>query len=360
MAKSSPRRSDAIYGWLMGAPAFLGVFTFIILPFIIAIALSLTNARLISPTAPEFVGLGNYDRLLSVTILRLNPLRDEASGRLLRDSEGKLEFPRSRSILRSEERYEGFFEWFTVDIGDKRYVIAAKDPVFMRSLRNNLFFASVVVPLQSSLALALALLVNQRIRGARLFRTIYFSPVVTSITVMSVVWIFLYNKDAGLINQFVNCISAGQLGSVNWLGDVRSAMWAIIILSIWHAAGFQMVIFLAGLQSIPEILYEAASIDGANARQRFWYVTLPGLRNTSVFVVIITTIFSFRLFTQVRIMTQGGPRDNATSSVVFHAVEEGFRAGHVGYGSAISVVFFLIVLCISLIQRFALRNSGGE
>ena len=354
------RRVEALFGWIMGAPAFLGVFLFVILPFLMAIVLSFTDQRLVSPNPPQFIGLDNYSRLLSITTLTLDPVIDEATGEPQMDDDGNVIFPRSRSILRTEEAYTGFFEWFTVDAFGRRYVIAAKDPTFMASLLNNFLFALVVVPLQSSIALLLAVMVNQGIPGSNLFRTAYFSPVVTSMAVISVIWIFLYNPDVGLINRFVQFVSFGQAGPFNWLGDTQSAMVAIIIMSVWQGAGFQMTIFLAGLQGIPQALYEAAGIDGANAWQRFWHVTMPGLRNTTVFVLITTTIFAFRLFTQVDVMTQGGPRNDATSTVVFHAVQQGFRRLNLGYGSAISVVFFLIVLAIALVQRRLLRSNGQE
>jgi multiple sugar transport system permease protein len=260
--------------------------------------------------------------------------------------------------LRTEAKYEGFSEWFTVDARGKRYVIAAKDPTFMQSLLNNIKFTAIVVPVQCSIALAMALLVNQKIRAVNLFRTTYFSPVVTSTAVLSVVWIFLYNPDIGLINQFISTATFGLVKPINWLGDKSIALYAILIMAVWQGAGFQMVIFLAGLQAIPEVLYEAAGIDGANAAQKFRHVTWPGLRNTTVFVVITTTIFAFRLFTQVDVMTQGGPLDDATSTVVFHAVREGFRGQRLGYGATISVVFFMIVLVIALVQRVLLRSTN--
>lgn len=352
------RRTESLYAWLMSSPALLALLLFVILPFLIAIGLSFTDQRLIAPEPGQFVGFRNYDRLLSLTVLTLDPLVDENTGEVLRDANGNIEYPRSRSILRTEERYAGFFDWFSLDIFEKRYVIAAKDPTFMQSLVNNIVFALIVVPVQSSIALGLALLVNQRIRGANIFRTIYFSPVVTSTAVLAVVWIFLYNPDIGLINQALSSLSFGLIQPINWLGDPRTALIAIIIMAVWQGAGFQMVIFLAGLQTIASELYEAASIDGANAFQRFRYVTLPGLRNTTIFVLITTTIFAFRLFTQVDVMTQGGPVNNATSTVVFHVVQEGFRAKRLGYGATASVVFFAIVLGIALVQRYLLRSSG--
>jgi multiple sugar transport system permease protein len=160
-----------------------------------------------------------------------------------------------------------------------------------------------------------------------------------------------------LINQFISSATFGLIEPINWLGDKATALYAIIIMAVWQGAGFQMVIFLAGLQGIPEVLYEAAGIDGANTLQKFRYVTWPGLRNTTVFVVITTTIFAFRLFTQVDVMTQGGPLDDATSTVVFHAVQEGFRGQRLGYGATVSVVFFIIVLVVALVQRVLLRST---
>lgn len=354
------RRSDAFFAWTMGAPAFLGLLIFLILPFLVAIGLSFSNQRLLSPNPTETVGLRNYDRLLNMSILSVDPLVDEDTGETIIDEEtGEPEYPRSRSITRNTEeypQYEGFREWFSIDAFGQRHFILAKDPTFLRSILNNFLFAAIVVPFQSTVALGLALLINQKIAGVNVFRTIYFSPVVTSMVVISVIWTFIYDQDAGLMNQFLSAISGGQLGDYNWLGDPSSAMISIIIMSVWQGAGFQMVIFLAGLQGIPDYLYEAASIDGANRWQQFWNITIPSLRNTIVFVAISTTILAFRLFTQVDVMTNGGPRD-ATTTVVYHAVEEGFRGQNIGYASAISVVFFIIVLLIALLQR---RLLPGE
>jgi multiple sugar transport system permease protein len=176
--------------------------------------------------------------------------------------------------------------------------------------------------------------------------------------VISIIWTFLYDKQVGMINQLLTGLTGGLIGPFDWLGDPQSAMIAIIIMSVWQGVGFQMVIFLAGLQGIPDSLYEASSIDGASRWQQFWNVTIPGLRNTIVFVAISTTILAFRLFTQVDVMTSGGPSD-ATTTVVFHAVERGFRDQNIGYAAAISVVFFIIVLVIALIQQRLLPSEEG-
>jgi multiple sugar transport system permease protein len=231
-----------------------------------------------------------------------------------------------------------------------------KDEAFLHGLLNNFYFVIVVVPLQTALALLLATLVNQKLKAMNLFRTIYFSPVVTTMVVVSVIWTFLYNPGEGLINKFIQTISFGLLGPQKWLQDTRLVFPAIMLLSIWQGVGFQMVIYLAGLQDIPSSLYEAAEVDGANKLQQFFYVTLPQLRNTTIFVVLATTILAFKLFTQVEVMTKGGP-ENASMTTIVHVVHQGWGQLKVGYASAISIAFFLIVLGVSMIQRYFLREE---
>jgi multiple sugar transport system permease protein len=177
--------------------------------------------------------------------------------------------------------------------------------------------------------------------------------------VVSIVWRFLYDPNNGLINAMLSTLTFGAIGSINWLGDPDVAMWAIIIMSVWQGAGFQMMLFLAGLQNIPEEQYEAASIDGANTFEKFRYITLPGLRNVFIFIFITITIAAFQLFTQVFVMTNGGP-DDATSTVVFHMVRSGFREQDTAYASTIAVVFFLIIIAINLVQRYLVRERGAD
>ena len=335
---------------MMIFPAGLGIVVFVLLPFVISIYFSMTDQRFGSPKAPDFVGAANYERLLSIAPIVLDPLPGEAGE--------PLTFPRSRDIIKSTPSLKGYTEWFTFDVGEKRVAVLATDPIFMQSLLNNFWFSIAVVPIQCGLALGLAILVNHGFSGSQVFRTIFFSPVVTSMAVISVLWIFLYNPDVGLINRLISWISFGHIAPVNWLGEKSTAMPAILIMSVWQGVGFQMVLFIAGLQGIPRPLYEAASIAGANGFQQFWHVTLPGLRNTTAFVIITTTISSFRLFTQVDVMTQGGPIDHATSTVVFHAIRVGFKGLALGYASAISVVFFLIVVAVTFgIRRLLPAND---
>jgi multiple sugar transport system permease protein len=288
------RRLEALTAAAMASPAVVLLVIFMLVPMLLAFGLAFTNAQLISPRPARFIGLDNFTRL-------------------------------------------------------------AEDTVFWASLRNTLYFAVVVVPVQAGSALVLALLVNGKIRGRNFFRTIYFVPVVTSMVVVSLLWRFMYEPD-GLINKFLATITVGRWEGVDWLNHPTTAMPAIIVMSIWQGVGFHMVIWLAGLQTIPNELYEAAAIDGATGWNRFRYVTWPGLRATRTFVLVTITILAFSLFTQINVMTQGGPRD-ATTTVVFMAVRTGYEQHSTGYASAISLTFFVLVLAVSAIQRFFTREK---
>jgi multiple sugar transport system permease protein len=210
----------------------------------------------------------------------------------------------------------------------------------------------VIVPFQSGLALVLAVLVNTKTRGTNFFRTVYFLPVVTSIVVVSMLWLFLYQPN-GLINALL--AKVGITGP-DWLGNPNTALIAIIFMSAWQAVGMHMVIWLSGLQTIPGELYEAADLDGANSWQKFANVTWPGLRQTRTFILITITIAAFALFAQVNLMTDGGPLD-ATTTLVYQAVRTGFQQQQTGYAAAISLVFFVLVLVVSLIQRYLTRDK---
>ncbi len=353
---SRQQRSETITAWLFMAPAALGLILFMIVPFLMAFYLSLTNTRLMSPNPPENVGLANYRQLLKIDFITMEPVRDEATGEIQRDEEGKIEYPRGRTILRGNEAYEGMKELSQLDIFGAHYLVAAGDPTFLQGLANNFYFALVVVPLQTVFALLLAILINQKIRGVNIFRGLYFTPVVVPMVVVSVIWFFLYNPGVGTINTFIQTLSLGLIEPQGWLTDPKLAFPSIMVMSIWQGVGFQMVIYLAGLQEIPDELYEASSIDGCSRIQQFFFITLPQLRNTTIFVVIATTILSFQLFTQVDIMTGGGPSD-ATMTTILHAVNEGRRQLQAGYASAITVVFFVIVLAVSMAQRVLVKEE---
>lgn len=344
-------------GWLMAGPAILLLLAFMVIPFVMAFGLAFTNQRLISPNPTEFVGARNFGDLLSLKVLGLEPVRNEATGAIVTGEDGQPVYPAIRDLTRDpESEYYQLQEWLSLRIGDTDYRILAGDPLFMRSLVNTLAFAVVIVPVQSAFGLALALLVNRRTRGVNLFRTIYFLPVVTSMVVISLLWKFLYSPDNGLINEFLGRASFGLIQPIDWLGDPRTALPAIMVMSMWQAVGFHMVIWLAGLQTIPTHLYEAATLDGAGRWDQFRYVTWPGLRHTSVFILITITIAAFGLFTQIDVMTRGGPLDS-TTTVIYQAVQRGFEQQDIAYGSTISVVFFVMVLVVALIQRYLTRES---
>lgn len=343
---------------LMSAPALIGLLLFVVLPFVLAIVFSFTNQRLLSPNPTEFVGLRNYDRLLSVTVVPIQAQKT-AAGTPVLDAKGQPQYPRLRNVLRGDPSYAGYQDYREVtalNVGGTRYTLVAKDPLFWRGLFNIALFVLMVVPLQCGAALACALLINQKLPGMTLYRTIFFSPVVISMVVISIVWTFLYDRQFGLVNQLLGHLSFGLIPPIDWLGDPAVAMIAIVIMSAWQAMGFQMVIFLAGLQSISPDLYEAASLDGAKVWHKFRHITLPGLRNTTVFILTATTMQAFALFTQIDVMTQGGPEDS-TVTVMYSVVRTGFREQDIAYGSTITVVFFVLILAIAFLQRRLIAGS---
>jgi multiple sugar transport system permease protein len=296
--RAAARRAERAGGRtavLFVLPAVVLLLAFVVVPFALAFVLSFTNQRIVSPLPTRFVGLRNYSDILS-------------------------------------------------------------DGQFWHAFENNFLFAIAVVPLQTGLALLLAVLVNRKLRGRVLFRTVFFMPVVMVLAAAAVVWKLLYSPD-GLVNGVMKLITLGQFHP-DWLASTTWALPAVIVTSIWQGTGFQMIILLAALQDVPEELYEAASIDGAGRWQQFFHVTLPGIRNQLMFVVTITTILSFRLFDQVVIMptAPGGPLDS-TRTIMVELVETGFRRQAIGRGSAIAVVFFLVVLLITILQRRLLREE---
>ena len=351
------KRNEAFIGWLMVAPAFLLLCLFLIYPFFTAFTYSFTNQRLISPNPPEFVGMRNFNRLLTLRFFTLEPERDE-TGAVILDEEGNIEYPRLRNFTRNAEEYpqlDGLREFNSWQWGENRIVLLASDVVFWKSIFNIFYFVIIVAPIQGGLALLLALMVNQKLTGVNIFRVIYFMPVVISIVVVSILWQFIYDGQNGILNAILSAITFGNFEPVDWLGNPETAMNSIIAMSIWQAVGFHMVIWLSGLQTIPFVLYEAAEVSGANWWQKFRHVTWPGLRSTAVLVTILITIQAFGLFAQIDVMTRGGPLDS-TQTPVFQAVQRGFEQQDISGGSAISVVLFVMVLTISLVQRYLTRE----
>jgi len=239
-------------------------------------------------------------------------------------------------------------------VGLRNYVQALGNPMFWKALGNTLFFVLVGGPLSVAASLVAALLVSSKLtRFPGLFRSIFFMPVVTTLVAVAIVWRYLYQPQYGLLNW-----ALGGLGirPVDWLGDSHWAMLAIILLAVWKNFGYNMLIFVAGLQSVPEELYEAAELDGASPWSRFVHVTLPSLGPTFLFVGVMTMLGNFQLFAEPYVMTQGGPL-KATTTVVMLMYDEGFRWWRMGMGSAIAFVLFVIMLAGTLLQM-RLQREG--
>jgi multiple sugar transport system permease protein len=356
---TSKLQTSTLAGWLMAAPVFVLIGLFVVIPFFFAFGLSFTNQRLISPNPTEYIGTSNFKQLLGLGVLNLEPVVDEATKAPVLDASGGKTYPAVRSITRKNPafpQYDGMREWFSFHWGDNLVTVIAKDVIFMKALVNTFIFVIVVAPLQGGLALMLALMINQKLPGINFYRAIYFMPVVVSIVVVALLWRFIYDGNNGLLNTLLNFLTFGLFKPVDWLGQSSTALGSIIAMSIWQAVGFHMVIWLSGLQTIPATLYEAADIEGASGWQKFSYITWPGLRNTAVLVLIVITMQAFGLFSQVDVMTSGGPVDS-TQTVVYQAVQRGYAKQDIATGSTISIILFFIVLSISLFQRFLTREK---
>ena len=240
-------------------------------------------------------------------------------------------------------------------VGLRNYSNLVHNPTFWTAIKNTFYFALVGGPLTVAVSLGAALLVNARaIRLRGLFRTIYFTPFVTTLVAIAVVWRYLYHPRYGLLNYLLGHIG---IGPIDWLGDPHWAMPAIIVMAIWKNFGYNMLIFIAGLQSIPEELYEAARIDGAGPLRRFRHVTIPQLAPTFLFVGVVTMIGYFQLFAEPYVMTGGGPL-RATTSLVLFMYEEGFRWWRMGVAAAIAFVLFGIILLWTLLQMRVQRERA--
>ncbi|MEB2286241.1 MAG: sugar ABC transporter permease [Polyangiaceae bacterium UTPRO1] len=233
-------------------------------------------------------------------------------------------------------------------VGLGNYYRLAGDPLFRTAVRNTLYFVVVAAPLSIAASLGAALLLSASLtRWKPAFRAALFLPVVTTLVAVAVVWRYAFHPRIGLLNALLAPLG---IGPIDWLGEPRFAMPAIVIMTVWKNFGFNMVILIAGLQSIPERLYEAARVDGARARARLLHVTLPMLRPTLVFVTVMTLIGDLQLFAEPYVMTQGGPA-HATLSVVLLMYLEGFRWWNMGYAAAIAFALFLAMLVPSLVVR---------
>jgi multiple sugar transport system permease protein len=288
-------RSNERIGYLFILPSLIHLVVFLLVPLIFSLILSFHDWRTPNPNNVPFVGLENYEFLM----------------------------------------------------GDRR---------FWNAMGNSAYYTLLSVPLGMAVSLGVALVLNQKLRGVYLFRTLFFMPVVSSWVAVSVIWITLLDPTTGIVNYVL-----GQIGiaPVNWLGDARTAMPAIVIITIWKSMGFNMVIWLAGLQAIPQELYEAASIDGANRRQSFRFLTLPLLAPTSLFMAITGVIGSFQVFSPVYVITKGGPLDS-TNVAVYHIYQRAFQNFDFGYAAAQAWVLFAVIFAATLLQLWLRRRRGEE
>jgi multiple sugar transport system permease protein len=252
-----------------------------------------------------------------------------------------------------------FAEWNLIKpsrfVGFANYARALRDPVFWLALRNTLFYTLVTVPGQMILGLGAALLLDRPLRARAFFRTVYYLPVVTSWVVVALIFTYLYNGQAGLINWLLRDVLHLIDQNINWLGEPLTANLAIATLGIWKGIGWTMVIFLAGLQSIPQEIYEAAAIDGAGGWQRLRYITLPLIRQTTLFILVLLTIGGFQVFISVYVMTGGRPL-HRTDVLLTYMYSNAFEFLDLGYGSALSYLFALMVFTLSMIQIRLLRR----
>lgn len=277
------KRKNTLIAWSFIAPNFIGFLIFTLVPVVFSLILAFMKWD--SFSTPEFVGLQNFTRMLS-------------------------------------------------------------DDTFWISLKNTFLYTIGVVPLTLICSLGLAILLNQKIKGVKFFRTAFFFPYVTSLVAIAVVWSMLFHPTMGPINQFLRMVIENPPG---WLSSSDWALTAIIIVSVWRGMGYYMILYLAGLQGISKELYEAAAMDGANKWKQFIHITVPALRPTTFFVTIMLVINCFKIFDLVQVMTDGGP-GRATNVLVYQVYSEAFVKFNFGYASAIAMVLFVIVLVITVIQ----------
>lgn len=238
-------------------------------------------------------------------------------------------------------------------IGIENFIKLVQDPTFIKSIWNTAKFVIWIIPVQLGLALGMALIVNKPRKGNMFYKVAFFAPVVMSLAVISILWLYLLNPNNGLLNALLNKIG---IGSQPFLTSPKQAMYAIIMVSAWQGAGYQMLLFLGGLQNIPRDVYEAAELDGFSKFQQFRYITMPLLKPTALFILLTTLISAFKLIVQPMVMTQGGPM-NSTMTMVYYIYQKGFTDRMVGYSSSIALVFTTFIGLITLIQRRVLKED---
>jgi sn-glycerol 3-phosphate transport system permease protein len=232
-------------------------------------------------------------------------------------------------------------------VGAENYLYLLDDPVFWQALTNNMVFAAATIPLSIGLALAMAIWVNGKTPGRTALRIAFFTPTVLPMIAVANLWLFFYTPDYGLLDQITRALFGW--GPTNWIGEAETALGAMIAVAVWKEAGFFMIFYLAALQAIPPVLYEAAAIEGASRARVFWRVTLPLLGPTTLFILVNAVINAFRLVDHIIVMTKGGP-DNATALLLTYIYELGFRFWDTASASALTVILLLFLAATAAFQ----------
>ncbi len=238
-------------------------------------------------------------------------------------------------------------------VGLENYAVMVDDPVFWQAVRNNLWFAGATIPASIGLALLMAVWVNERIAGRTFLRMAYFTPTVLPMIAVANIWLFFYTPQYGLLEQVTTALG---LPSHNWLGDPSTALACVTLVAVWKEAGFFMIFYLAALQTLNPSLKEAAAIEGASRWTFFRRVQWPLLMPTTLFVLVNAVINAFRLVDHIFILTRGGP-DNATTLLLYHLYEVGFKFWDTGYAAAITVVLVVVLASVALLQFFVLDKK---
>jgi ABC-type sugar transport system permease subunit len=334
-------------GYLFLSPNFLGFIFFFAGPLLFSLYSSFTDSDAFSNA--NWVGLSNYQEIFNITFAQL-------------DSPDQL----AKEVI----DITNFDELTRFTFLSKSFVVGAQDQLFWISLWNTIKFVILVVPLSVIPALALATVLNSKLPGMKIFRAIYFVPSVAAVVGVAMIWRWLYNSTVGYLNyfisnfiEFINSIAGMQIltdPQIGWTSDTKVALLAVAIMAGWQWIGFNTVLFLAGLQNIPKVLYEAATVDGANPWQQFWRVTLPMLAPTTFFVLTTTTINAMQIFDQVFVFTRppGGP-GTSTTTIVLYLYRQSFQNFRQGYASAIAWVLFLLIFGLTLFQ-YMRQRSGDE
>lgn len=332
------RDSEMLSGFLFLSPNLLGFLLFFAGPLLFSLYISFTDSDAFAP--PQWIGLDNYRTIFSLTVAPL-------------DSPDQL----AREVL-DITKYDELFRVTTIGVN---FVVGAVDKLFWISLYNTLAFVIMAVPLSVVPALFVAAALNSKVPGMTFFRAVYFLPSVAAVVGVALIWRWLYNSTVGYINyfitsfvDFVNFVAQAPVltdPAIRWLADANVALLAVVIIAAWQWMGFNVILFLAGLQNIPNTLYEAATVDGANEWNKFWQITVPLLGPTTFFVVITTTIQAMQLFDQVYVLTNppGGP-GTSTTTIVLYLYRNGFQNFQQGYAAAIAWVLFLLIFGLTLVQ----------